>query len=488
MDENNQANHEDQKPVEYGPLAVVSGDTSKPMYEKPAGRSKFGFLKSKKFLIAAAVLVLGAGAGLTFALTGSDKKDEVTEDQSRQMSMGVAPSLVDGAATYKVGDGEWQPLTAGTSLSAGTWVSVENGGRVVLSFDDGSAIRLDQSSIVKLASLDPEDIRIEQTAGTAYSRVVTSDRQYTVSVDGTDYQALGTAFSTTATATKKGVQVLQSKVKTSGTDTEVDEGKQYFKEHENAELKDKLTDINIDELKSNGFMLWNLEQDEQDEKFKDKLGVWQKVKEQTAVQQEEEQTSTGGIELSASNNDKGTVLSWKVSGVDVGKGFKIVRSKSTSTPLFGKDEAVYVDKSSARSYTWKSDKEGEFWYRVCAYRPDQGTCVNYSNAVKMTAVYKPAAKVTRGTMTLAVGEDDRSLSWSYSGQAIYGYKVVVSSSPNPVYPDSGYAFYGANTTHTLKDSDLKPGQNYVRVCAYTDGTESEKCVDYSNQIIIIKSE
>lgn len=485
---------ENKQQSDSGPEAAESVDPSDISVNRPSGDGvqptgeRRSFPKKKPIIIGLIILVLLGGGVGAFLLRQDQQDQAAVPTQQTVAKIGVIPALVDGTATYKQGEADWQPLTTETNLGEGALVSTDAGSRAVLVFDDGSALRLDESTSIELVSLVADDIRINQASGTAYSRVVTSDRTYQVQVGDTSYTALGTAFTTINKLSEKGVQVLQSSVKVDNQDTAVAEGKQYFTEHSDSGVKDKQTDINLETLKDSSFMLWNLAQDEQSDIFKDKLGVWEKVKQQTETPPtaDEPVASPGAVlKLTASNNSKGTVLAWTVSGVDVSDGFKVVRSKKSSTPTFGKDEAAYISKPSARSYTWKSDSEGTFWYRVCAYRPDQGTCSNYSNAVKMQAVYVAPEKVVRGSITLQPADQDNILSWSMMGTAPYGYKVVVSSSPNPTYPENSVDLTG-KTSYQLKPTHLSAGTNYVRICKYTSGSEADKCVDYSNEITIIK--
>lgn len=473
----NPGDNQTQKPTTVEPaVEVVGGDVSKPKNpEKPS------FFKRRPVLLAAAALfIVGIGIGVFIA---RKDKVEVAENQNQSLKLGVVPAIIDGTATYKSSSESWQQLTAETELKEGDWVSAETGGRLVLVFDDGSAIRLDSSTIVQLSSLSVNNVQINQSSGVVYSRVVESDRNFTIKVDETDFTALGTAFTTHNTESKQGVQVVQSSVKVTGLNEEINEGKQYFKSHTNKELVDKTTDISLEEIKSDSFMIWNLELDQKDENFKDKLGYFNKIKDKLPEVEETDENETA-ITITARNNDKGTVLSWTVSGIDYSDGFKVVRSHKTSNPTYGRDDSQLVGKD-ARSFTWKGDRnKKEYWYRVCAYRPSQNSCVSYSNAVKISSVYIEPPKVKRGVMSLT--ENSGLLSWNYTGKAIYGYKVVISTDSDPTYPENEYVYFGSKNSFVLDLSKKPDGTYYVRVCAYTDGTESSKCVDYSNNVVITK--
>lgn len=351
---------------------------------------------------------------------------------------------------------------------------------------DGSALRVDSSSEVQLASLDPSNVRIVQASGTAYSRVVASGRTYTVETDGTDYTALGTAFTTINTTDESGVQVIESKVKVDGVDTEISEGQQHYKKHKNSKLKDKTTDIDVASLKKSKFMNWCLEQDEKDEKFKDKLGLLAKFKEKDKKKDKKDDSDTrsvDGIKLTAYNNSKGTVLSWSISDVKLGEGFKVVRSKHTSTPKYGVDESNLVS-SDTRSFTWNGDQyQKDYWYRVCIYRGD-GKCDTYSNAVQKRSVYKAPKKVKSGTMTLSKDESAQKFYWTFTGEAPYGFKFNWSKSHNPSYGGAGSSSHltGGNKMK-FSDLELDPATTYYfRVCAYTSGTDSDACKYYSDEV------
>ena len=373
----------------------------------------------------------------------------------------------------------------------------------MLTFDDGSALRLDAETTVTLGSLAADNVRIAQSAGTAYSRLVKSDRSYTVTAGGTAYTALGTAFATTSGATDKGVQVYESSVKVDGLADTVAEGKQYYKQHHDAKVAGKVTSIDLGVLEKDSFAVWNLSEDEKNSLFKDKLGVFKQLKDKQAKDKQQREAakkksderpkSTTGLSLSVRAVSGGAELTWTVTGVSAPHGFKLVRSSSSAAPTFGKDEALYIDDASARKATWKSSKDGTYWYRICVYQKEAG-CDNYSNAVQAKVTgstpkedTKPAIKVTRGTLTLHSVDSSGKAHWSFTGKAPYGYKLLVSKSPNPTYPDSSATYISdGSATRGYIPAVKKSGLYYVRVCVYTNGTESEQCVNYSNQVTYTK--
>lgn len=447
----------------------------------------------KRNLILAGVFVLALLAGFFIAWQFTSRPAAQTNSQVSSSSksspkLGVSIALVDGTAKLKPVSGDWRELKAGQTVAEGSQVQTDKASRVVLAFDDGSALRLDASTTVKLDSLDPKNIKISQLAGTAYSRVVPSERKYVVAVDSKTYTAEGTAFSTTNNADEKGVQVYQSAVKVSQADTSVAEGKQFYDKNKDAKLEDKVTDIDLKGLEGDDFIKWNIDQDKKHKDFKDKLGVLAQVgieqKDESDKPTNEQPTVPNALQLTGSAVSGGAQLSWTLNGVSAPSGFKLLRSQTTSTPTYGVDEYKYISAAGARSYTWSSSKSGTYWFRACIYV--SGKCTNYSNSIQLTVTASEKddsdkGKVTRGSMSLSVASDGKA-TWSYTGKAIYGYKLVYSKDPSPVYPGDDYKYYSDSDTTSGTVSVSNSGNYYVRVCAYTNGTESDKCVDYSNQV------
>lgn len=373
-------------------------------------------------IIAVAVIISGAIV-LWLALKPADTEDQQSSVSTsvEQPKLGVAISVADGTVEFSSSNNKWQPLTSESQLTEGATVRTGEGSRTVLTLDDGSAVRLDAQSSIKVTSLAADDIRIDHLAGSVYSRVVPSERTYTVNVDDVSYVALGTAFITIKTATENGVQVIHSSVKASGAEAAVGEGKQYYKTSSNSELKGKVTDINLGTLAGSEFITWNLSEDEKDDKFKDKLGVLSLVKERIS----EEQVKRNAIEAER---------------------LKAATEAARKT----------VESTPEKPLTDPTDKQA-----------------------------KP--KVTRGDMKL--WRDGDSLNWSYTGQALHGYKLVYADHDYPTF-DSDKSIYVNDHRISLKSvtQDFKKHTSYrIRVCAYTAGTENDKCVDYSSQIEISRT-
>jgi hypothetical protein len=173
--------------------------------------------------------------------------------------------------------------------------------------------------------------------------------------------------------------------------------------------------------------------------------------------------------------DGGISFSWNVSGVDTSKGFKLVRGTSAN-PTYPGGDGVFLE-SSKRSYTW-SIKDGKtYHFRICAY--NGSGCSSYSNNVTVTAPLKEGSSSEKPTGTLGLSHTGGTgFSWTLSGSAPYGYKLVWATSPGPAYPGSSATFYDKNsTTGYISGSS---GTYYVRICMYYEGG----CQNYSNEVTI----
>ncbi|MFZ5365394.1 MAG: FecR domain-containing protein [Patescibacteria group bacterium] len=189
----------------------------------------------------------------------------------------------------------------------------------------------------------------------------------------------------------------------------------------------------------------------------------------------------GTISLSGSVSNNSVVLKWSTSNVDAPNGFKIVKSTSPN-PVYPGDDYKYLSDSAARSVTWEGLAAGTYHFRACQYI--DGKCGVYSNDIALTISESSPAPQT-GSISLSGSSSDgkANLSWSTSGTLSFdkGYKVVVSESPNPVYPGNEYHYLTSPTQSSDTWTGLEVGKIYhFRVCQYLGGS----CGVYSNDIML----
>jgi FecR protein len=436
----------------------------------------------RTFVMIGIVLVLMlavVGAALAFSVFKDDEKQTQTTQVPKVALMGAELTVADGYVQTGPDNKLWEDAKVGDQISEGMYVRTQPSARAVIALDDGSAIRINGNSVVKVNSLDVASVVITNVSGEVYTRLVKSDRQFSVKVADEEYVALGTAYKTVNTADIKGVEVYESIVKLTKTNIEVPEGKLYYKTSNNAELSQKITDITVDKIKQDTFVAWNYEQDKNNTEFKDKLGYLTKIDEPVAPPTPpvttKTTTATASIKLTGTAYETGVKLSWKLSNMTAGKGFKVVKSLSAN-PTYGKDDAVFVGATTS-SYAWKIKDGKTYHFRVCAYTGEG--CSTYSNDITVTApMVTVADPQPSGTLSLSQ-TSGADFSWVLDGSSPYGYKLVWSTSTAPVYPGNDYAFYSDEATKsgTITASG---GTYYVRVCMYNKGS----CVNYSNEVVV----
>lgn len=439
-------------------------------------------------IIIAAVLIIG-GLVAWFMTRNTDdiSNDSVVTKQSTQAKLlGVAPLLVEGSAQYSSNGKTWKTLTTTVSLKQGDSVKTGSDGRVVLAVDDGSAVRLNHNSQVKLVNMAATTIKIENVSGQLYSRVVPSTtRTFSVLAANSSYIAQGTAYCVTNSTEEQGVEVYHSSVKV-GTQT-VTEGNSYYVKKAQKDQQNKIVAIDLTLMKQNEFVKWNAEQDKKVTEYADKLGILSEFDKTTATTTttttQTTNTAANGIVLSGSVADYTAKMAWSVTNVDTSKGFKIVYSTKTTTPVYPGNDYSYVENSTARSATVKPESGKTYYFRVCAYRGS--SCDSYSNTVTIVIPAKDKAstedQLVAGALVLTI--NGSTASWTVGGTAPKGFKVVASTTKTaPEYPTDGYKAYTQETSVDLS-TILSSGTWNVRVCKYT----GSGCTDYSNTIVYTKS-
>lgn len=443
---------------------------------KTKGRSR------KKLLVSLASVVfiaaVAAGAVWYFVINSQSKTDNNTPTYNSLL--GAELTVVDGTAQIGAGD-SWQDVLAGSQITQGAYLKTGADSRAIITLDDGSAIRLNSNATVKIDSLASYNVVIVNIAGEVYARVVKSDRIFAVQVANETFKAMGTAYKTVNTDELKGVEVYESTVRAVYKNIDIAEGNYYYDDSLDTSLRQKVASISADKVKTDEFLIWNYQQDKSANEFKDKLGYLKTVYETEPTPTPtptptQAQSTRGGITLSGSAYSTGVQLNWDLSNLAASKGFKVVMSSDVN-PTYPEDYAQFVS-ADTRSYSW-SIKDGKtYHFRVCLYT--ETGCTTYSNDISVTAplVAMPAPT---GDVTL-ISDGGVNFHWTISGTSPNGYKLVWSTSANPVYPSEHYQYYGSESTKSGAISETS-GHFYVRVCLYSPGN-GPVCPIYSNQLEI----
>jgi hypothetical protein len=173
-------------------------------------------------------------------------------------------------------------------------------------------------------------------------------------------------------------------------------------------------------------------------------------------------------------------MTWTAEG-SFTNGFKIVYSKTNSTPTFGTDSYFIISDSGTRAAYVDGEPGSKYYYRICRFT---GTvCDSYSPTYTYTF---PGVAYTAtpdlATITLTGISDGTTgfaiVDWTATGSFPNGFKVVYSKThPLPTLADTYY--YVSNGSLRTATVPADPdGTYYFRVCKYYAGT----CVVYSNVI------
>lgn len=215
----------------------------------------------------------------------------------------------------------------------------------------------------------------------------------------------------------------------------------------------------------------------------------------TATKQAALATSSGGgggagtagmyikiLEMKGGEDGK-AYIKWD-SGYKPSAGFKIVYSKTSTTPTYGNDYYFNISDGTVRD-AWVDGVQGsKYYYRICGYNGTK--CEVYSPVFTYTfpGTPPPATPVPTATPDLAVititGITDYvpgqvRVNWDATGTFPTGFKVLFSkTNPLPTLADS-YVVVSDGSLRTALVA-VEPGQLvYCRVCKYYGGN----CVVYS---------
>ncbi len=433
-------------------------------------------------LIVVVLAIIGAGAlWLTHDTPVSTNDSEIIYTQ------GAAVTAVEGEVEYNTGNG-WNLVESGTNLQEGDSLRTLDASRAIITLDEGSAIRLDGDTVVTLTKLTAEQVIVDNESGQVYTRVVPSTtRVFVVTIGDQSYEAKGTAYMTINQEDEKGVEVYQSKVDVKDK-AEVSEGEAYFTSTKDAAKKEKVAKLDLKKLAEDDFLNWNKAKDESNSEFADKLGFIKDLgkkeepKPDPTPAPEPTPGASVGISLNGSQGTDGVNLNWSVEGLSATDGFKVVYAVNDNTPTYGENSASY-QKAGTYSTVLGVIDGNTYFIRVCIY--NDGTCTNYSNTIQVTA---PIIAVDIGTTTAAI--DGANLTWSYTGTAPFGFKIVWNTSGNPTYPtsgdNSGYKYLSSpqSSSLNLADKITASGTYFVKVCKYNKNLSANpnKCLAYSEEV------
>lgn len=367
----------------------------------------------------------------------------------------------------------WKTARSGMTITEGMGIRIIGNGKAIVNIDDGSSVRLASSSTVVFTSLRPNHIVVKNQKGSVYTRVIPSQRIFEVATDSVSYQSLGTAYKTTNTQDDKGVEVYENSVRITGNnlDVVVPEGKKYYiSDSQNSQNTNAIADISLSEVKKDAFIMWNKNQDEKNDEYKQSLGVLATLPPPLLTITSPPEgyiTDKEQIEITGKTDPNGTLII-------NGETYELTASsfqKNVPLPSFGNNT---ISVKVIDQYGTQAEKT------ISIIRKTKET-PTAKPTIKPTV--KPTIKPTvnqNRSIHLSAAAKENGIQFEFTVQnaeGFDGFKLVRNESGNPVYPgnDAQYIDSGKRSAFW----EITDGKVWhFRICFYQNGS----CSTYSNDI------
>jgi hypothetical protein len=184
-------------------------------------------------------------------------------------------------------------------------------------------------------------------------------------------------------------------------------------------------------------------------------------------------------------NDKGVALTWDFGTTTNSATYRVLKSVDPN-PTYPSSDYRYIINNQTKSYVWPILDGKDYYYRVCLYL--NGKCQSYTDSLKILSPTLGASKdsATSTAQIILSGTVDGvtvKLNWDIGGgQAPSGYRLLISTKANPVYPGSEYKYFSSQDIKNYNWKNLKLGTDYhFRVCIYKS---TGVCGVYSNDLLL----
>ncbi len=432
-----------------------------------------------------AILILVAF--LSFLFTRSNEPVEVVEEPQEIVEietadeMLVTVTLIEGTLEYRTTDADWQIAEVDQTIEAGTLLRTVGAiSRAVLALEDQSEVRMDANSSIELMSTTTSRVIVKHSDGYVYNRIIENpDRDYIVETENAQFEAVGTAFRTISTGDEEAVEVYQGQVNEVKSNNTVNSGEKLVIELDGQDIRSKVEDLDVKDLKDDEFIEWNKELDSENDLFKNSLGFLSDFdgpslnitdpKPSSTVNVPEGETPKVKFKGSTEQGTKLTVQSKSVSGskqVDV----NVDDNGSFETPeltgAFGNSVFEFI----------ATDRRGN--------ETKQNVTITFS---RQTGTQEQGIVLTGSSNANNI----ISLQWGLVGLTTPdGVRVVYSNtSSTPAYPNDDFLPISSGDSITIDPSsgdntisDSEQSTYTFRVCRYIAATDS--CDQYSNAVSI----
>lgn len=457
---------------------------------KKIGRRISRFDRNTKLALSLVIVLVIVG---TWALVFSKKNntslasivgnDRSATERTESPTMKATLTYIEGVVEQKNERGEWSTATQDNSFINGTGLRTSGASsRAVVSFEDGSEIRLDASTEVSFERLSQDQVTIKQDSGYIYSRVTgSSSRKFNVITTNAQYESLGTAFRTSASGDEEAVEVFQSTVSETTSNKSAGEGQKLIvKSNARPEKNGTIEQIDIENLKKDQFIVWNRERDQKSDTFKSNLGYLKDFDGPTIDITEPTEGSSIDVENGA------TASKVNIKGKTEPKTTLTVQSKSVS----GGSVVTVTVKDDGSFETGELD--GIVGSSVFEFLAKDR--VGNKTTKTVTFVFKRPVSVQEQGITLTAAKSEKkrtvTLSWSLVGISTPdGVHILMTDNGlKPTESDIYKEITKASTSSfdiSYDALDSSKTYNFV-VCRYLN--DQDKCDEFSNRASITLSE
>lgn len=421
-------------------------------------------------LIIVGLLTVVLSSGKNSSQNGND--DSPSEIAEHVPLTNASITLRQGTLEIKTENGEWEDAPEGTTMKESSGLrTVGATSRAVVTFEDGSELRLDANSEIEIASLSSQRIEVKQIAGYSYHRLLPAEgRNYIVFSNDAHYESLGTAFKVAASGDEQAVEVYHSSVHETTTNKKPNEGEKLTVNNRSTPSKNgTIEKLDIELIKQDQFTMWNLGLDKASDKFKNDLGF---LRDTEAPELSVNTPADGETVLLDPDADEGTTT---FSGTTE-RGAKLtVQSKSlANSPAV---EVAVGDDGSFTTPVMSAPLGNSVFEFVARDRTGNKTTLN----VRMNFQRKSSPVSGGLTLQASLNGSKVQLSWSAGGLALPdGVQLVYGKSPIPSYGSASAVNIKNSNSHNIAVNQLDSDERYYfRVCVYD--ADNDTCSSYSSQ-------
>ena len=458
---------------------------------RPEWRKKLAFIDPiiEKYQEINTSIKLAAGLTIVLAIIGvvalvstpqstNTEQDtvEVVETQETEQAITAQFTIADNVEV-KDESGEWVRRDSSFALEGFSIRTVGAVSRAEIQLNSNDTVRVAPNSELEITSLADDRVELNLVLGYAYNRVESDNLTYVVTSRNAQYEALGTAFLVTSNGDEQSVSVFESSVQETTSNLKPSEGQKLIVvNNKNPNEQNVIRELDIEDIKNDTFIQWNIERDLESELYKNKMGFLR-------------DTESPPLTITSHTNNETVLLDSSATEATI----QFTGTTEKDTELTVRDTSN--EENAAVTIPVKDD--GSFESSVLTF--DFGTRTfefvaidragNVTTESLRLTLQKKSAPVSSQEPAVALaGEittDAIALNWIISNsEASDGVYVVWNETGNPQYgtTDESRAVSGETILNLTEPTVTKDTTYFIAVCIYNAAEDT--CSTYSNVLEI----